>query len=235
MEPLHPISQTRYSDRVNSIVGSVGDMVGKRVGGGRAQYGSATFEELAQMIISSETGFDKQSKSPWNERRSALVRIFQEYGWPMFSRAVLIAVVRKWAIDPKDGFIPLFPGSIDIEAGLNILEKLHTECVVSGVPGEVDQEFADAICEKVGLASEYGNGDSIEIVVPLYTPGHWQEVVDTEFGRPTGIIIVTPTLELYCEGMSVNNLGEVPWKRLSVKTKEAVNIAHQLCRECNIK
>ena len=166
----------------------------------------------------------------------ALHRVFAEYGWSIFDRAILIAVIRKWMVDPKDGFIPLSCGSIDIEAGLNIVADLHKECVVSGDPGEPNPFFSEAVSKKVGITTEYGNlGDSLEFVVPLYTPGIWRSIEDTEFGRKTGIVIVTPTLELYCEGLDVNGLQPVSERLLSVKVVESIKIAKQICRECDIR
>lgn len=233
MEILNPITETVYSDRVNSVAGQLADIIGKRVGGGRVQLGLATFEELASTLIKSEKGYDKKAKAEWNGYTAALRRIFAEYGWSMFNSAILIAVIRKWAVDPTDGFIPLACGSIDIEAGLNIVADLHKECLVSGEPCEPDEIFSKAVSKKVGITTEYGNlGDSIEFVVPMYTPGIWCEVRDTEFGRKTGVIIITPTLELYCEGMEIGGLQPLPEKMLSVKAVEAIKIAKQLCREC---
>lgn len=239
MEVLQPINTTVYSDRVNSMVGQLSDMLGKRVGGGRVQMGLATFNQLAETIITNakgdgQSGFDKQAKKPWQGKETALQRVFSEYGWSTFERAVIIGVVRKWNVDAADGFIPLACGSIDIEAGLNIEADLHKECLVSGIPSEPDNTFADAVSKKVGLATEYGNGDSIELIVPLYTPGLWQEVKDTEFGRPAGVIIVTPTVALYCERMTVNKLDTAPQNLLSIKAVEAIKIAKQLCRECGM-
>lgn len=235
MEILNPITDTAYSDRVNSVAGQLADMLGKRVGGGRVQLGLVTFEDFARTIIKSKKGYDKKAKSEWIGQSIALRRIFAEYGWALFDKAILIAVVRKWAVDPTDGFIPLACGSMDIEAGLNIVADLHKECVVSGEPVDPDPIFAKAISEKVGITTEYGNlGDSLELVVPLYTPGIWRSISDTEFGRKTGAIIITPTLELYCEGMNINGLQPVQDKLLSGKVVEAMKIAKQLCAECNI-
>lgn len=239
-EVLQPIATTLYNDRVNSVLGQLGDQIGKRVGGGRVQMGIVSFGDLAETIIKNNkgdgnSGFDKQAKKPWQGKSSVLARVFAEYGWPAFERAILIGVVRKWMVDAADGFIPLACGSIDIEAGLNIEADLHKECLVSGIPGDTDPTFAEAISKKVGITTEYGNGDSIEVVAPFYTPGLWQEVRDTEFGRPAGVIIVTPTLTLYCEGMTVNNLHSASLELLSVKTVEAIKIAKQLCRECAVK
>jgi hypothetical protein len=235
MDILHPITNTLYSDKVNGVLGQVGDMIGKRIGGGRAQFGLMTFADVADVIVRNakgDTGFDKQAKKPWQGKSAALKRVFAEYGWPAFEKAILIGVVRKWIVDEADGFIPLACGSIDIEAGLNILADLHKECLVSGIPSDPDPVFAEAISKKVGVTTEYGNGDSFEIVVPQYTAGIWEEIRDTEFGRPAGAIIVTPHLTLYCEGMTVNNLWSAPTELLSVKTVEAIKIAKQLCREC---
>jgi hypothetical protein len=237
MERLEPEPETAYSDRINSVAGQLGDLSNKRVGGGRVQMGITTFTHFADAIIPSKSGYDKQKKSGWKDKNDALARIFLEYGWPDFQEAVIIAVIRKHSVDPKDGFIPLAPGSIDIEAGLNIVADLHKEAVISGIPQEslTDTGFATAISQKIGITTEYGNGDSIELVVPFYTRGRWQKVEDTEFGRRTGVIIVTPVLTLYCEGMDINSLQKPPYDLLSVKTIEAIKIARQLCRECNIR
>ena len=236
MEILQPIRNTSYDDRVNSVAGQLTDMIGKRVGGGRVQFGLSAFEDLAETFIEIEKGYDKQNKSDWGGQSVALLRVFAEYGWPTFDHAILIAVIRKWMVDPKDGFIPLSCGSIDIEAGLNIVADLHKECVVSGEPGEPNLFFSEAVSKKVGITTEYGNlGDSLEFVVPLYTPGIWRTIEDTEFGRKTGIIIVTPILELYCEGLKINGLQPLPGRMLSVKVVEAIKIAKQLCWECDVK
>jgi len=233
---LQPIDKTLYNDTVNSVMGQVGDEVKKRIGGGRVQMGIMTFANLADVIVPVKEGYHKQKKSKWEKKTDALLAIFSQYGWPVFDKAVVIAVIRKWSIDPKGGFIPLAPGTMDIEAGLDIRDALHKEAVINGLPDEesFSSEFAQAITEKVGITTEYGNGDSIEFVVPFYTPGIWQEVEDNEFHRRTAIIIVTPVLILYCEGMSVNSLQEPPHELLSVKTVEAIKIAQQLCRECKI-
>ena len=237
MRRLEPIHKTPYDDRVNSVMGQVADLVGKRIGGGRVKMGIMTLADLADTIVPIENGFDKQRKSEWGHKTDALLAIFSQYGWSAFEKAIVIAVIRKWSVDPKDGFIPLAPGTIDIEAGLNIIADLHKEAVVNGFPDEksFSNEFAQAIAKKVGITTEYGNGDSIEFVVPFYTPGTWQGVKDTEFHRRTAIIIVTPVLTLYCEGMDVNSLQEPPYELLSVKTVEAIKIARQLCRECQIR
>ncbi len=236
MERLEPNLKTVYSDRVNSVAGQLGDFTNKRVGGGRVQVGITRFADFADTVIHSQSGFDKREKAEWNDKIVALSRIFVEYGWPEFQEAITIAVIRKWSVDPKDGFIPLAPGSIDIEAGLNIIADLHKEAVIDGIPAEglCDSGFAEAVSQKMGITTEYGNGDSIELVVPFYTPGIWKKVEDTEFGRRTGIIIVTPVLTLYCEGMNINSLQEPPYELLSVKTLEAIKIARQLCRECSM-
>jgi len=235
LQPLQPLQATIYSDRTNSVAGQLADMVRKRVGGGRVQLGLTTFDELARVLIKNEGGYDKQDRMSWGGQPAALQRIFAEYGWPIFGRAILIAVVRKWMVDPVDGFIPLGPGSLDVEAGLNIEADLHKEAIVWGTPGKPDTAFAEAVAKKVGLVTEYGNGDSLEFVVPFYTPGVWAEIRDTEFGRRTGVVVVTPELELYCEGLDINGLQPVPEKLLSAKVVEAIKIAKQLCRECCVK
>lgn len=239
-EKLEPIGATIYTDRINSIIGQLGDMTKKRVGGGRAQFGITTFPELAATILTNEKGFDKQKKAEWNGKELALQRIFKERNWPTFEKAIIIAVIRKWNVDRKDGFIPLAPGTIDIEASLTMEDIIHKEALVFGEPrqSDNDEHFAKAISEIIGLTTEYGNGNSIEIVVPMFTPGIWQKVEDIEFGRPAGVIIVTPFLTLYCEGMEgmdINNLQDIPNKLLSVKAVEAIKIAKHLCEKCNIK
>lgn len=224
---LYPISDTIYNDRVNSVAGQLGDMIGKRVGGGRVQLGLTDFNQLASTLIKNENGFDKQAKQRWEYKSFALERIFKEYSWPKFDAAILIAVA-------------LACGSIDIEAGLNIEtdpDKVHKECQIYGDPVDttVKTVLAEAIEKTVGLATEYGNGNSIEFVVPFYTPGIWREIKDTEFGRKTGVIIVTQNLEIYCEGLDINGIQSLPERLLSVKTVEAIKIAKQLCREFNFE
>lgn len=237
LKRLKPIGSTIYNDRVNSIVGQLGDMTEKRVGGGRAQFGYTTFAELATTIVSCEKGFDKQKRVEWSGKEHALRRIFSERGWPTFDKAILIAVIRKYNEDPKDGFIPLAPGTIDIEASLTMEDIVHKEALVFGEPrpSNNDENLAKAISEIIGLTTEYGNGNSIEIVVPMLTPGIWQKVEDIEFGRPAGAIVASPYLTLYCEGMDINNLQTAPRELLSVKAVEAIKIAKHLCKKCDIK
>jgi hypothetical protein len=230
---LQPIHKTRYDDRVNGVAGQLGDMTGKRVGGGRVQLGLISFAQLAGVLIANDQGFDKQSKKPWSEKEAILGRLFAEYGWARFGTAIVIAVVRKAMVDPKDGFVPLAPGSIDIEAGLNIEADLHKECVISGTPTKPNEKFGEVIAQMVGLTTEYGNGNSLELVVPFYTPGIWEQIKDTEFDRPTGAVIVTPTSTLYCEGLTVNGLQHAPWGLFSVKTVEAIKIARHVYRACS--
>lgn len=236
MLALLPINFTSFTERIQSALGVLADLVAKRVGGGRVQMGLMTFLALAKSLIPNESGYDKQSKTDWVGQDNALKLLFGRRGWPLFDRAVVIAVIHKWAVDPKGGFIPLDPNSIDIEAKLSAeVGDLQKECVIYGTSGEPDASFAEKIAAKIGITTEYGNGDSIELVVPFYSPGDWKRIADNGLERRTGIIIVTPALVLYCEEMNICGIQRVPWELMSCKVLEAIKIAQQLCRECDIE
>ena len=199
-----------------------------------------SFDEIAFAIISADKGFDKQSKTNWNSPEIALERVFREYDWAKFHAAIVIAGVRKYVVDPNDGFIPLAPGSIDVEAALEfnpkhrelqpygrVTHRIHFQGLSEMIQRELDK--------RIGFATEYGNGeDSLEVVIPLHTPGVWEKIEDTQFDRPTGMVIVTPHITLWCEDMSINNLIDMPTKMMSVKMLEAIKIARHLCNICDI-
>lgn len=218
-----------FDDRLKSRIDVLAEQIGKRVGGGRAQMNITTFEGLAVMIVPLATGIDKQSKSEYDWRSYVLGRAFNEYGWTTVEKFVIIAAVQKYIQDPKDGFIPLSPGSIDIEAGMD-MEAIygHRELVIHGESAHPHLEFLQEINSRIGFATEYGNGpDSLEIIIPVYTPGKWQRIEDIEFGRETGIVIVSPYDTLWCRGLDINNLELLPL-RASVKLQEAVKIARHV-------
>lgn len=248
LKPVEPKNTIFSATALENLKNTAG-LIAKRVGGGPVQVGTMSFKDMAEIMISSASGFDSKNRKGWENKEDALRRIFGEYGYPIFDNAILLAVVRKYMVDPKDGFISLAPGTIDIEATFVPNKELHRELQVLGIPGNTDPEFAKAIMNLISITSEYGNkGDSIEFVVPLYTPGIWHCVKDVEkakdgrlLDRKTGVIIVTPYLVLYSEckdgdgKLTINNLQPVPDKLLSVKAIEAIKIAKQLCKECDIE
>jgi len=234
---LNPVRRTGYNHSMESLTGQLGDLTHKRVAGGRAQFGLMGFEDIADAIIPVTEGFDKQKKSPYKGKGYVLERVLKgEHGIPLFDKAVLIAGIRKYAQDPKDGFLPLGPGSTDIEAGLQPDGPwVHRELQIYGIPEEPNEDFLNLITSKTGLATDYGNlGDSIEIVVPMYTPGKWREIKDLEFARPAGMVIVTPYCTLWSEGLSINNTYE-GLRYPSGKIQDAINIARQVSRELGLK
>jgi len=204
----------------------------KRVGGGTAQMNLVSFAGLAETIVPHANGKDARSGSGLLGREAYLSRVFNEFGWRSPKRVVLIAAVRRDI--GQDGFMPLAPLRIDIEAGQHPEgEEGHRELQVVGGVSSPDEEFLQLVDGFVGVATEYGDKqDSIEFVLPVYTPGQWQAIEDREgpkFGtaRQTGIIIVTPYDTLWCPEMDVNNLVGVG-AQLSVKTAEAVKIARHV-------
>lgn len=149
----------------------------------------------------------------------------------------MLAGVRKYVVDPKDGFIPLAPGSIDIEAALKLDKpNEHRELQIFGdIRKETGAFKLSGIDSIIGFATEYGNGpDSLETIIPVLTRGIWEKIMDTQFSRPTGIVIVTPYITLWCEDMSINNLINMPTEIMSVKMREAIKIAEHLCDTNNI-
>lgn len=206
--------------------------------GGLAQFGAMTFKEIAHSIVPCNKGFDKQSGGTYQDEADPLVRIFRERGWPEFDRAIVIAGVRKYHIDPKDGFIPYAPGSIDIEAAVNFDPK-HRELQLFGKKRGNNDGILSCLFGLryiTGIATEYGNGEnSLEIIVPVETEGVWEKIDDLQFKRPTGMVIVTPYLTLWCENMSVNNLIKMPDAIVSVKMFETIKIAKYLLLANNIK
>lgn len=234
---LEPVQGTTYDAYLESALGVLGDRTKKRIAGGRAQFNLATFAELAGAIVSDPANlkqpFDKQVKYRYGAKAYVLERVFREYGWPISADAVIIAGVQKYNQDPKDGFIPLAPGSIDIEAGIKLEPWGHLELDVFGDLREPNKGFSKILQSKIGIVTEYGNGDSLELVIPVYTPGLWKQVKDKEFGRRAGITIVTPFITLWCEGLDINFLTELP-HTASVKMLEAVKIARQVLRELGL-
>jgi len=240
IEPLRAEIEI-FSESVKTQLEILAGMIYKRVGGGRVQMNIMSWSDIAGTIVplrpQGKQGFDQQSKTEWTRPEFALSRIFREYGWLEFEKAVVFAALRRHSVDSKSAFIPLAPGLLDIEAGIKI-EAIYgrREIDVYGFLGEPDPVFREKICGIIGLTTEYGNGpDSIEAVIPVYTPGTWTRIEDFEFGRKTGMAIVTPFLSLWCEGMSINSLTEMPWPIVSGKVREAVKIAKHLDRLCAIK
>ncbi|MCK5466709.1 hypothetical protein KAI56_04435 [Candidatus Parcubacteria bacterium] len=210
-----------------SAMNTFAEMLGKRSpSGGFVQVGVMSFLEIAESIVPCDSGFDKQIGVKYDGQDFVLSRIFEERGWPLFRNAIVLAGVRKYNVDPKDGFIPLAPDSIDIEAAIK-LSLTHREVQVlgekrvSGMP--IDLTGIDS---KIGVATEYGNGQpSFELIFPIKTKGIWKEIVDIQFNRPTGMVIITPYITLWCECMSINNLSTMPMNIVSVKMFEAIKIA----------
>jgi len=230
MEKLEPLRSGIFSDRIKSELDVFMGPLNKRVAGGRVQMNIMGWEDVARNIVpyppEGKSGFDKQIKRPWTNQGYALGRIFKEYGWPAFKEAVVMGGVQKYAVDPNGCFIPLAPGSIDIEAGIDI-EAIygHRELLIWGEPGTADDDFQKILSSTIGFATEYGNGNSMEVIIPVCTPGTWQKIEDIEFGRTTGMVIVTPHVTLWCEGLSVNRLQKMPYSKASVKMIEAIKIA----------
>ena len=205
----------------------------KRSGGGIVQTGLMSLDEIADVIVPCKKGYDKLSGSTPNNPISFLYRIFTERGWPMFEHAIVLAGVRKYNIDPSNGFVPFAPGTIDIEAAPK-LDYKHNELKILGKERESTGKLTRTsglvrMRYIVGLATEYGNGkDSLETVIPVFTPGIWEEIKDIQFDRPTGMVIVTQHITLWCEGMSINNLMNMPMDISSVKMLEAIKIMKYL-------
>lgn len=250
IQELKPVLNTAFDNKTLESLKQTAALLGKRVGGGPVQVGIMSFKDMAEIMINAKSGFDSKNRKNWENKEDALRRIFGEYSYPIFDNAdnaILLAVVRKYMVDPEDGFISLAPGTIDIEATFIPGKELHRELQVLGIPGNADPEFAKAIMNLVGITSEYGNkGDSMEFVVPLYTPGIWHCIKDVEkakderlLNRKTGVIIMTPYLALYSEckedgKLTINNLQPVPDKLLSVKTREAIKAMREVYKECNL-
>ena len=238
MEKLEPVG--RIFDPSSRIEGFA-EATRKRAGGGSVQIGPMSFEAIASAIVPVSSGFDKQSGAKWEDPAFVLSRVMTEYGWTLFDSAIVIAGVRKYVVDPSDGFLPLAPGSIDIEAALEFNPE-HRELQIYGDHHSHSPLFRETVNEITGLATEYGNGpNSLEGIIPLYTPGAWRRIIDTQLDangnkldRPTGMAIITPYTKLWCEGMSVNNLRGMPMDMASVKMLEAIKIAKHLCKEFNI-
>lgn len=207
---------------------------GKRPGGGSVRLGIMSFKEIADVIVPCEHGFDKKSGMEYDNKSFVLSRIFKERGWPPFNKAIVLAGMRKYVVDPKDGFVPYAPGTIDIEAAI----ELNTE--YRELRMEIDPRAETegihklhGLKSKIGFSTEYGNGpDSLETDFLLEEPGIWKKINDIQFNRPTGIVIVTPYITLWCEDMSINNLIEMPNYMTSVKMLEAIKIVKNL-REIN--
>jgi len=209
---------------------------GKRTGGGSVPIGIMSFEEIADVIVPCERGFDKKSGVEYNSKSFVLSRIFEERGWPPFDKAIVLAGMRKYVVDPEDGFVPYAPGTIDIEAAIG-LNPEHRELKLEIDPRTGTENFPrlHGLKSKIGYSTEYGNGpDSIEMILPNDEPGIWRKIKDIQFNRPTGMVIVTPYIRLWCEGMSINNLINMPPEMYSVKMLETIKIAKHSCEICNI-
>ena len=231
MEKLEPAERSfDFSPEIKKFA----EIMGKRSGGGSVQLGVMNLEEIASAIIPVNNGFNKQGNNTWEYPAFALSRMMREYGQTPFKQAIVIAGVRKYAVDPNDGFIPLAPGSIDVEAAIEFNPE-HRELQIYGNRCPPYALFQKAVHEILGFATEYGNGqDSLESLIPLYTFGVWRKIKDIQFNRPTGMVIVTPHITLWCEDMSINNLVNMPTKMTSVKMLEAIKIAKHLCNICDI-
>lgn len=226
MVGLKPLENEGFSTETKQQLEEIAKMQNKRLGGGSVQMNIIAFEQLAKIIVPVNKGYDKQSGKDYSTKQYVLRRVFSELGWPEFDKAVILAVVRRDA-QGSDGFIPFCPGMLDIEAG-QILEsgEGHREIIISGRTESPDEEFQRVLSQiRFGLAQEHQNG-SLEVIIPRYTPGLWQKIEDFELGRKTGIVIVTSHVTLYCEGLMVNNLVEMP--KATVKVTEAISIARSL-------
>jgi hypothetical protein len=222
------------------------EMIGRRLGGGPVQVGTISFADLANVLVSANSGYDSKHSKSWEGKKYALERFLKEYNYPVFNEAIIFAVVRKYAEDA--GFLPLALASIDIEAVFKPGSELHREIEISGMPGPVNKVFMAAISKKVGITTENGNrGDSMEFVVFLNTAGIWTHVRDIEktknqkpMNRKTGIVIITSSLTLYAESgeggmLTINNLQPIPNKLLSVKTREAIKNMRAVYEELGMK
>ncbi|MCK4592527.1 hypothetical protein KAT63_03780 [Candidatus Parcubacteria bacterium] len=215
------------------------EMIGKRSGGGSVRIGRMTFEEISDVTIKCKKAFDKKNEIVLNGKNSILLRIFQERGWPAFDQAIVIAGVRKFNVDQEDeiGFISLGCGSIDVEAAIE-LNIEHRELELETRLRNKEEKLPElhGLISKIGLSTEFGNGpDSLETTLLLWEPEIWENIKDIQFNRPAGIVIVTPYITLWCEGMSINNLIEMPDYMASVKMAEAIKIGKNLCEINNIK
>lgn len=243
MVALQTLPGREFTPEMQKVFEDLKQVTGKRVGGGRVQMNVVSVKDLAEVFVPGDSGFCKLLGKPWKGKLFGLESKFQEAGWPMPAKAVLIALIDKYAVDPVDYFIPLSPGTDDIEAGLKN-PCFHQELAISGVPGDPDPAFVEAINTHgmFGIAEEFHNlGPSLELVLPVYTPGIWQRVEDTQkrndegktpMNRDTLVLVITPYLELACPGnnMSVNKLNRVPADSLSVKALKAIDLAKQFLR-----
>lgn len=239
------LKNTIFSATTLENLKNTAGLIAKRVGGGPVQVGRMSFKDMAEIMISSASGFDSKNRKNWENKEDALRRIFEEFGYPVFKDAIVLAVVEKYAVDPT-GFIPLAPRSIDIEAAYAPGKELHREIEISGIPKPIDETFINAISQKIGITTEYGNkGDSMEFVAFINTPGVWTHIKDIEvvkdqsLNRKTGMIIVTQYLTLYCvcapDGqININGLQSAPEKLLSVKTQEAIKVMKAVYKELNM-
>ena len=209
----------------------------KRPAGGSAQIGRMSFREISDEIIECKKAYDKRSNTILNGKDTILLRVFQERGWPVFDQAIVIAGARKFNVDQKDeiGFIPLGCGTIDTEAAIE-LNAEYRELELETKPREEELPELRGLSSKIGFSTEYGNGhDSLETTLLLSEPKIWTEVRDIKFGRPAGMVIVTPYITLWCEDMSINSLINMPDYMTSVKMLEAIKIAKHLCEINDIK
>lgn len=231
MQILQPTEIAIPEDQVMAIRRELEES-GKRIGGGIVKFGEITFSELAFSIVPCQKGFDSRKKQEWESPEEALQNEFEDFRRVPFEKAIVLAVVKRLSVDPQDGYRPLAPNKWDIEAAFKPNEVYgHQEISVYGQLRESPVSLPISI-PSYGLASEFGNiGDSIEFIFPTWVDGIWGKIVDNQRGRETAIIIVTPHDTLLCERMSINFLREWITNEGTVKTRTAIEMAENVCRE----
>jgi len=228
MKILEPTQITIPENQILAIRETI-ETTGKRVGGGTVKTGEMTLSELASSIVPYQSGFNSRKKQKWESPEEALQNKFKEFRWTPFEKAIVIAVVKRFSVDPQDGYIPLAPGEWDIEAAFNPNEVYgHQEIVVRG---QLRKSMVSPSFPAYGLASEFGNlGDSIEFIFSAWVDEIWEEIIDTQRGRETAMVIVTPHDILLCEKMSINYLRKLLPGEITVKTRTAIEMAENISR-----
>lgn len=205
---------------------------GKRIGGGVVKFGEITFSELASLIVPCQKGFNSRKQREWNSPEEVLQDEFEEFRRVPFKKAIVLAVAKRLSVDPQDGYRPLAPNEWDIEAAFKPNEVYgHQEISVYGRLRKSPVSPSLSI-PSYALASEFGNlGNSIEFIFPTWVDGIWGKIVDNQRGRETAMIIVTPHNTLLCERMSINFLRGWITSEGTVKTRTAIEMAENVCRE----
>ena len=224
---LQPTEIAMSKSQILALIEAL-EVTGKRVGGGPVKFGSVTFSEWASSIVPCQRGFGKRSNKEWTSPEEALQIIFEDRRWMLFKKAIVIATVKRNAINPKDGCAPLAPGLYDTESTFDSKKIYeHQEIAIYGQPRESGVSFS---LPNHGIASEFGNlDDSIEIILPTSVSGDWEKLIDIQQGRETATIIITPHDTLLCGG-SVNSLREWLPGEGTVKIKTAIEMAKNICR-----